>query len=69
MKNLKKFLYEQTMQNRAETLSARYKSRFAEYDLNNEMIHGIIMKTVLDLKSLNGWLNGCITGIPTPNYI
>ena len=30
----------QTLQNRAETLGARYKGRFAEYDLNNEMIHG-----------------------------
>ena len=30
----------QTLQNRAETLAARYKGRFAEYDLNNEMIHG-----------------------------
>ncbi len=25
---------------RAETIAARYKGRFAEYDLNNEMIHG-----------------------------
>jgi len=25
---------------RAETLTAKYKGRFAEYDLNNEMIHG-----------------------------
>jgi GH35 family endo-1,4-beta-xylanase len=30
----------QTLQNRAETLGARYRGRFAEYDLNNEMIHG-----------------------------
>ena len=30
----------QTLQNRAETLASRYKGRFAEYDLNNEMIHG-----------------------------
>lgn len=29
-----------TMKNRAETISAKYKGRFAEYDLNNEMIHG-----------------------------
>ena len=29
-----------TLQNRAETITARYKGRFAEYDLNNEMIHG-----------------------------
>jgi endo-1,4-beta-xylanase len=30
----------QTVQNRAETVASRYKGRFAEYDLNNEMIHG-----------------------------
>lgn len=30
----------QTLQNRAETITAKYKGRFAEYDLNNEMIHG-----------------------------
>lgn len=29
-----------TLKNRAETLSSRYKGRFAEYDLNNEMVHG-----------------------------
>jgi len=31
---------EATLKNRAETVTARYKGRFAEYDLNNEMIHG-----------------------------
>jgi endo-1,4-beta-xylanase len=31
---------ETTLKNRAETVTARYKGRFAEYDLNNEMIHG-----------------------------
>ncbi|HEY4655193.1 MAG TPA: endo-1,4-beta-xylanase [Cyclobacteriaceae bacterium] len=30
----------QTLQQRAETVAGRYKGRFAEYDLNNEMIHG-----------------------------
>lgn len=30
----------QTIQRRAETITSRYKGRFAEYDLNNEMIHG-----------------------------
>jgi GH35 family endo-1,4-beta-xylanase len=30
----------QTLQNRAETVTNHYKGRFAEYDLNNEMIHG-----------------------------
>jgi GH35 family endo-1,4-beta-xylanase len=27
------------LRNRAEILAARYKGRFAEYDLNNEMVH------------------------------
>lgn len=30
----------QTLQSRAETVTRHYKGRFAEYDLNNEMIHG-----------------------------
>lgn len=30
----------EVMQNRAETISKKYAGRFAEYDLNNEMIHG-----------------------------
>lgn len=30
----------QTLKHRAETVTSRYKGRFAEYDLNNEMIHG-----------------------------
>jgi endo-1,4-beta-xylanase len=29
-----------TLQTRAETVTKRYKGRFAEYDLNNEMVHG-----------------------------
>lgn len=29
-----------TLQGRAESVTSRYKGRFAEYDLNNEMIHG-----------------------------
>ncbi|SHI87423.1 Endo-1,4-beta-xylanase, GH35 family [Tangfeifania diversioriginum] len=31
---------ENTLKRRAETVTSRYKGRFAEYDLNNEMIHG-----------------------------
>lgn len=31
---------EQTLKNRAETITSKYKGRFEEYDLNNEMIHG-----------------------------
>lgn len=30
----------QTLQNRAEDIATKYKGRFAQYDLNNEMIHG-----------------------------
>ena len=30
----------QRMQERATTITSKYKGRFAEYDLNNEMIHG-----------------------------
>ncbi len=30
----------QTLKTRAEAITKRYKGRFAEYDLNNEMIHG-----------------------------
>jgi endo-1,4-beta-xylanase len=37
----------QTIQNRAETLTKKYKGRFAEYDLNNEMIHGNYYETRL----------------------
>jgi endo-1,4-beta-xylanase len=29
-----------TLQRRAETVASRYRGRFAEYDLNNEMVHG-----------------------------
>ena len=29
-----------TLQTRAETVTRKYKGRFAEYDLNNEMVHG-----------------------------
>ncbi|MDH3650448.1 MAG: endo-1,4-beta-xylanase, partial [Saprospiraceae bacterium] len=30
----------QALRTRARTIAARYKGRFSEYDLNNEMIHG-----------------------------
>jgi len=30
----------ETIRNRAATITSRYRGRFAEYDLNNEMIHG-----------------------------
>lgn len=31
---------EETIKKRAETITEQYKGRFAEYDLNNEMVHG-----------------------------
>jgi GH35 family endo-1,4-beta-xylanase len=40
VKELSNEEFEQTLKNRAETLTAKYKGRFAEYDLNYEMIHG-----------------------------
>jgi GH35 family endo-1,4-beta-xylanase len=40
VKELDDNMLRQTLQNRAETITKRYKGRFAEYDLNNEMIHG-----------------------------
>ncbi len=30
----------ETIKNRAQTIASKYKGRFAEYDLNNEMVHG-----------------------------
>ena len=55
---------EQTLQNRAETLSARYKGRFYEYDLNNEMIHGNYYEERLGpdiTKKMTEWMH---TGDP-----
>ena len=40
VKELSDVELEQTLKNRAETVAARYKGRFVEYDLNNEMVHG-----------------------------
>jgi GH35 family endo-1,4-beta-xylanase len=40
VKELSEEELEATLKNRAETVTSRYKGRFAEYDLNNEMIHG-----------------------------
>jgi len=40
VKNLNDNELRETIKNRAETVTARYKGRFAEYDLNNEMVHG-----------------------------
>jgi len=36
------------LKNRAETLAAHYRGRFAEYDLKNEMVHGNYYETGSD---------------------
>lgn len=49
---------EETLKNRAETVTARYKGRFSEYDLNNEMIHGNYYEERLGAditKKMAGW--------------
>lgn len=40
VKELDNLQLEKTIERRAQTVTARYKGRFAEYDLNNEMLHG-----------------------------
>jgi len=75
----------QTLQNRAETLTKKYKGRFAEYDLNNEMIHGNYYEDrlgpeitkLMALWAHNGdpdaklWLNDydILTGNRLPDYM
>jgi endo-1,4-beta-xylanase len=47
------------MQNRAKTIAGKYKGRFAEYDLNNEMIHGNYYEDRLGqeiTKNMAGWI-------------
>ena len=76
---------ELTIKNRAETIAARYKGRFAEYDLNNEMVHGNYYEERLGADitkkmaewSKNGdpeiklWLNDydILTGKKLPEYM
>ena len=76
---------ERTLKNRAETVTARYKGRFAEYDLNNEMVHGNYYEDRLGADitrkmatwSQNGdpdiklWLNDydILTGKKLPEYM
>jgi GH35 family endo-1,4-beta-xylanase len=40
LKELSDAELKQTLQNRGEAITSHYKGRFAEYDLNNEMVHG-----------------------------
>ena len=76
---------ERTIKNRAETVTARYKGRFVEYDLNNEMMHGNYYEERLGADitkkmaewSQNGdpkiklWLNDydILTGKKLPEYM
>jgi endo-1,4-beta-xylanase len=76
---------ELTIKNRAETVTARYKGRFVEYDLNNEMVHGNYYEDRLGADitkkmaewSQNGdpeiklWLNDydILTGKKLPEYM
>jgi GH35 family endo-1,4-beta-xylanase len=76
---------ELTIKNRAETVTARYKGRFVEYDLNNEMVHGNYYEERLGANitkkmaewSKNGdpeiklWLNDydILTGKKLPEYM
>lgn len=40
VKELNDSMLRQTLQQRAQIVTKKYKGRFAEYDLNNEMVHG-----------------------------
>jgi endo-1,4-beta-xylanase len=52
----------QTLEARAESITSKYRGRFAEYDLNNEMIHGNYYEERLGpdiTRLMAGWaLNG-----------
>lgn len=58
MKELTDDELELAIRNRAETLTARYKGRFAEYDLNNEMVHGNYYEERLGPDITKKWRNG-----------
>ncbi len=55
---------ESTLKNRAETITARYKGRFAEYDLNNEMIHGNYYEEKLGTNITKKMADWCRTSDP-----
>jgi GH35 family endo-1,4-beta-xylanase len=75
----------QTLKNRAETITKKYKGRFAEYDLNNEMVHGNYYEERLGpgiTKLMEQWAhNGdpeaklflndydILTGVKLPDYM
>ena len=59
LKEMSNVELEQTLKNRAETLTARYKGRFYEYDLNNEMVHGNYYEDRLGsdiTKKMSNWV-------------
>lgn len=53
-----------TLKNRAETLTARYRGRFVEYDLNNEMIHGNYYEERLGADITKKMAEWCKNGDP-----
>jgi len=53
-----------TLKNRAETLTARYRGRFVEYDLNNEMIHGNYYEKRLGTDITKKMAEWCKNGDP-----
>jgi GH35 family endo-1,4-beta-xylanase len=64
VKELSDVELEQTLKNRAETLTARYKGRFVEYDLNNEMIHGNYYEERLGTDITKKMAEWCQNGDP-----
>ncbi len=75
----------EALKNRAETLASHYRGRFAEYDLNNEMVHGNYYEDRLGpeiTKQMAEWVhNGdpeaklflneydILTGVKLPEYM
>jgi endo-1,4-beta-xylanase len=59
LKSLDDATLRQTLEARARDVGRRYRGRFAEYDLNNEMIHGNYYATRLGpgiTKEMAGWV-------------
>jgi endo-1,4-beta-xylanase len=54
-----------TLQNRAETITKRYQGRFAEYDLNNEMVHGNFYEERLGPEITKQMAQWALNGDPT----
>ena len=48
----------QELEKRGRMIGARYKNRFAEYDLNNEMIHGDYYQERLGPEIIKKWRTG-----------